>query len=128
MKILKILTKLYYYGNMPIKICRNTIFSTLTNDLFDIYCLHKENKEIWESLNKKYVVEDASTKKFGIENYLHFQMIDNKDVQSQINEYHKLQKYLKNKDIKLQEEFIARYLIEKLRESWDNYKQQLKHK
>ena len=35
---------------------------------------------------------------------------------------------LKNENIKLQEEFVVRALIEKLSELWRNYKQSLKHK
>ena len=29
------------------KVCRHTILSTLSNELFDIYCSYKEAKEIW---------------------------------------------------------------------------------
>ncbi|XP_017984249.1 PREDICTED: uncharacterized protein LOC108663584 [Theobroma cacao] len=55
-------------------------------------------------------------------------MIDDKDIKSQINEYHKLVDDLKAEKINLQEEFVAGLLIEKLPESWNGYKQQLKHK
>ncbi|WRX23638.1 hypothetical protein QQP08_016125 [Theobroma cacao] len=54
-------------------------------------------------------------------------MTDDKDIKSQINKYHKLVDDLKVEKINLQEEFIARLLIEKLLESWNGYKQQLKH-
>ncbi|XP_017979829.1 PREDICTED: uncharacterized protein LOC108662774 [Theobroma cacao] len=55
-------------------------------------------------------------------------MTDEKDIKSQINEYHKLVDDLKAEKINLQEEFVAGLLIEKLPESWNGYKQQLKHK
>lgn len=45
----------------------------------------------------------------------------------QINNYHKLLKDLKSKNITLLEEFFVGLLIEKLPSSWYNYKQQLKH-
>lgn len=45
----------------------------------------------------------------------------------QINNYHKLLKDLKSKNITLLEEFVVGLLIEKLPSSWYNYKQQLKH-
>ena len=41
------------------KVCRNTILSTLSNDLFNVYCPYKEAKQIWESMNKKYTTEDV---------------------------------------------------------------------
>ena len=41
------------------KVCRHTIISTLSNDLFDVYCSYKESKEIWDSMILKYTAEDA---------------------------------------------------------------------
>jgi len=41
------------------KVCRHTMFSELSNDLFDVYCSYKEAKEIWYSLILKYTVEDV---------------------------------------------------------------------
>lgn len=43
-------------------------------------------------------------------------MIKDKDIKIQINEYNKLP-----------DEFVLELLIEKLHQSWTNYKQQLKH-
>ena len=43
---------------------RHGILSTLTNELFDIYCQYKVAKEIWDSLTKKYIVEDTGTEKY----------------------------------------------------------------
>ena len=55
-------------------------------------------------------------------------MVDNKDINLQINEYHKLLEELKAEKIELPEHFVAGLLIEKLPDSWSEYKQQLKHK
>src|SRR5262245_15200813 len=55
-------------------------------------------------------------------------MTKDKDIKKQINEYHKLLKELRVKNITLQDEFVAGMLIEKLPESWKDYKQQLNHK
>ena len=38
------------------KQARNIILSTLTNELFDVYCQYKVAKEIWDVLTKKYIV------------------------------------------------------------------------
>ena len=32
------------------KVCRHPIFTTLSNNLFDVYCAYKEAKVIWESM------------------------------------------------------------------------------
>ena len=41
------------------KVCRHTVISTLSNDLFDVYCSYKEVLEIWDSMVTKYTAEDA---------------------------------------------------------------------
>ncbi|KAK7287237.1 hypothetical protein RIF29_00393 [Crotalaria pallida] len=115
----------WIYAN---KVCRHTIISTLSNDLFDVYCSYKEAKEIWNSLNLKYTAEDAGKQKFVIGNYYKWEMLEEKDIKQQINEYHKLLEDLKGENITLPEAFVAGLLIEKLPESWKDYKQQLKHK
>ena len=55
-------------------------------------------------------------------------MVDDKEIKGQINEYYKLLEDLKAKMIVLEEEFVAGLLIEKLFESWNDYKNQFKHK
>ena len=41
------------------KVCRHIIISTLSNDLFDVYCIYKEASQIWESMITKYTAEDV---------------------------------------------------------------------
>lgn len=79
-------------------------------------------------MNLKYTAEDAGKQKFVIGNFYRWEMVEDKDIKQQINEYHKLLEELKAENINLQEEFVAGILIEKLPESWNDYKQQLKHK
>ena len=55
-------------------------------------------------------------------------MVDYKDNNNQINEYHMLLENLKTENINLPKEFVSRILIEKLSDLWSVYKQQLKHK
>lgn len=50
-------------------------------------------------------------------------MVDNKDIKTQINEYHKLLEDMKVKNIKLHEGFVDGILIEKLLNLWSDYKQ-----
>ncbi|XP_060964774.1 uncharacterized protein LOC133033727 [Cannabis sativa] len=77
------------------KVCRHTILSTLSNDLFDVYCSYKEAKEIWNSMIAKYTDEDVGKQKFMVGNLDRWRMEDNKDIKVQINEYHKLNEDLK---------------------------------
>ncbi|GAU51024.1 hypothetical protein TSUD_283680 [Trifolium subterraneum] len=110
------------------RVCRCTILSTLSNELFDVYCSYKEAKDIWESMAAKYTAEDAGKQKFVIGNYYRWEMVEDKDIKAQINEYHKLLEGLKAENITLPDAFVAGVLIEKLPQSWKDYKNQLKHK
>ena len=110
------------------KVCRHTMLSALSNDLFDVYCSYKEAKEIWDSLILKYTAEDVVRQRFVIGKYYRWEMIEVKDIKIQINEYHKLLEDIKAENIVLPDEFVSELLIEKLPQSWTDYKQQLKHK
>jgi len=63
-----------------------------------------------------------------IENYHRWEMIKDKDIKIQINEYHKLLEDIIVESIALPDEIVFKLLIEKLLQSWIDYKQQLKHK
>jgi len=115
----------WIYAN---KVCHHTMLSALSNDLFDVYCSYKEAKEIWDSLILKYTVEDVVRQRFIIGKYYLWEMIEDKDIKIQINEYHKLLEDNKAENIVLLDEFVSELLIEKLLQSWTDYKQQLKHR
>ncbi|XP_019237690.1 PREDICTED: uncharacterized protein LOC109217859 [Nicotiana attenuata] len=55
-------------------------------------------------------------------------MKDDKEMNVQINEYQKLLEDLKAEGMSLPEKFAAGVLIEKLHDSWSDYKNNLKHK
>jgi len=76
----------------------------------------------------KYTAEDVARQRFVIGNYYDWEMIEDKDIKIQINEYHKLLEDIKAENILLLDEFVLELLIEKLSLSYTNYKQQLKHR
>ena len=59
---------------------------------------------------------------------MNFVMSAEKDISSQIHEYHVLIDDLKNENITPPGAFVAGALIEKLPDSWKDYKKELKHK
>ena len=79
-------------------------------------------------MNKKYILENAGTRKYAIGNFRNFQMTEDKDVSSQIHDYHLLINDLAIEDIKLPQPFVAGYLVETLLKSWKDYKNNMKHK
>ena len=59
----------------------------LTDSLYEVYRNKKTAKELWESLDHKYKTEDAGSKKFVVECFLDFKMVDSKIVISQVQEF-----------------------------------------
>ena len=59
--------------------------------------------------------------KFVVRNYK-WEMVENKDTKLQINENHKLLEELRVVKIKLPQQFVVELLIEKLLDSWSDYK------
>ena len=55
-------------------------------------------------------------------------MTEDRDVSSQIHDYHLLINDLVIEDIKLPEPFVANYLAETLTKSWKDYQNNMKHK
>ena len=47
----------------------------------------------------KYTIEDVGKQKFVVENYYKWEMVGNKDIKLQINEYHKLMEELRAEKI-----------------------------
>ena len=73
-------SKAWTYAN---KVCRHTILTTLSNELFDVYCVYKEAKVIWESMLRKYTIEDVGKKIFFLGNYYKWEMVEIKDIKLQ---------------------------------------------
>ena len=55
-------------------------------------------------------------------------MTENRDVSSQIHDYHLLINDLVIEDIKLPKPFVTSYLVETLPKSWKDYKNNMKYK
>ncbi|GJT15063.1 hypothetical protein Tco_0873769 [Tanacetum coccineum] len=67
-------------------VCRGLILNGMSDSLFDIYQNIKSSKELWDTLEAKYMVEDASSKKFLISYFTNCKMTDSRPVMEQYNE------------------------------------------
>ncbi|GKF75127.1 hypothetical protein Tco_0224571 [Tanacetum coccineum] len=67
-------------------VCRGLILNGKSDSLFDIYQNVKSSKELWDSLEAKYMAEDASSKKFLVSNFINYKMTDSRSVLEQYNE------------------------------------------
>ncbi|GJV33432.1 zinc finger, CCHC-type containing protein [Tanacetum coccineum] len=67
-------------------VCRGLILKGMSDLLFDIQQIVESRKELWDSLEAKYMAEDASSKKFLVSNFTNYKITDSRPVMEQHNE------------------------------------------
>ncbi|GJS10359.1 zinc finger, CCHC-type containing protein [Tanacetum coccineum] len=77
-------------------IYRGHILNGMSDHLFDIYQNVESAKELWDSLESKYMVDDASSKKFFVSNFNNYKMVDSRPAMEQFNELLRILKYFKH--------------------------------
>ena len=95
-------------------LCRNYVLNGLDNTLYNVYCTKQTAKELWDSLNKKYKIEDTGIKKFVVDRFLEFLMVDSKTVISQVQELQVILHEIHAEGMSLSESFQVAAIIEKL--------------
>lgn len=93
---------------------RNYIMNSLADALYNIYSTMKTAKELWESLDRKYKTENAGAKKFLVDRFLGYKMVDSKTVISQVQELQVILHEIHAEGMVLSETFQVAAIIEKL--------------
>ncbi|GJZ13450.1 zinc finger, CCHC-type containing protein [Tanacetum coccineum] len=109
-------------------VCRGLILNGMSGPLFDIYQNVESFKELWDSLEAKYMAEDASSKKFLVSNFINYKMIDSRLVLEQYNELHGILGRFTQHKMNIDEAIQVSCIIDKLPPSWKDFKHTLKHK
>ncbi|XP_052188980.1 uncharacterized protein LOC127799207 [Diospyros lotus] len=103
--------------------------SGLADPLYNVYCTtYATSKQLWETLEKKYKLEDAGTKKFLVGKFLDYKIVDTKLVVNQMEELQIIISDLHSEGLVINEPFQVAAVIEKLPPSWKDFKNYLKHK
>nr|GEX50386.1 zinc finger, CCHC-type [Tanacetum cinerariifolium] len=105
-------------------ICRGHILISMSDSLFDVYTNVESAKELWDSLESKYMAEDSSSKKFLVSNFNNYKMVDSRPVMEQYNDF--IGKYIQH-GLKMDESVSDSSIIDKLPLSWKDFKHTLKH-
>nr|KAJ0201746.1 hypothetical protein LSAT_V11C600333100 [Lactuca sativa] len=108
-------------------ICHGHILNGMSNSLFDIYQNFEFAKELWDSLESKYVVEDASSKKFIVSNFMGYKMVDSMPVMEQFYEMLRILGQFAQHNLKMDEAISVDVNIDKLPPCWKDFKHNLKH-
>nr|GEY17179.1 zinc finger, CCHC-type [Tanacetum cinerariifolium] len=108
-------------------ICRGHILNGMSDSLFDVYTNAESAKELWDSLESKYMAEDFSSKKFLVSNFNNYKMVDSRTVMEQYNELFRILGQYIQHGLKMDEFISVSSIIDKLPPSWKNFKHTLKH-
>ncbi|KAK1413802.1 hypothetical protein QVD17_35585 [Tagetes erecta] len=109
-------------------ICRGHILNGMSDSLFDIYQNVESAKELWDSLEEKYMAEDASSKKFLVGNFINYKMVESRPVMEQYHELLRILGQFSQYEMKMDDSISVGIIIEKLPPSWKDCKHHLKHK
>nr|GEX01531.1 zinc finger, CCHC-type [Tanacetum cinerariifolium] len=100
----------------------------MSDSIFDIYQNAEYAKALWESLESKYMAEDASVTKFLVSNFINYKMVDTKPVMEQYHEMLRILGQYTQHNLMMDEAISVAVIIDKLSPSWKEFKHGLKHK
>nr|KAJ0197979.1 hypothetical protein LSAT_V11C700346810 [Lactuca sativa] len=93
----------------------------------DYICRGHILNELWDSLESKYMAEDASSKKFLVSNFMSYKMIDSRPVMEQFHEMLRILGQFTQHNLKMDEAIYVAVIIDKLPPYWKEFKHNLKH-
>ena len=103
-------------------LCHNYILNGLDNTLYNVYCAFNTARELWESLDKKYKIEDAGLKKFVVGKFLDYKMLDSKTMIIQVQDLQVILHDIHAEGMSFSESFQLAAIIEKLPPIWKEFK------
>ena len=99
-------------------ICRGHILNGMSDSLFDVYQNVESAKALWESLESKYMAEDASATKFLVGNFMNYKMVDTRPVMEQFHEMLRILGQITQHNLLMDEAISVAVIIDKLPPSW----------
>lgn len=99
----------------------------MSDALFDIHSESLCAKVSWDTLELKYINEDASSKKFLVSDFNNYKMEDSRSVTEQYNELLGIYVQFKLHRMNTDKSLVVSTIIEKLPPSWKDFKHNLKH-
>ncbi|XP_035845168.1 uncharacterized protein LOC118491467 [Helianthus annuus] len=107
-------------------ICRGHILNEMSNALFDFYQNTESAKQRWDSLESKYMAEDASSKKFLVSNFFNYKIVDSRPIMEQYNELLHILGQFSQPDMNMDESIVVSTIIDKFPPLWKDFKHTLK--
>ena len=102
--------------------------SVLGENIVDAYASIDNGKDMWDALEAKFGVSDASTELYIMEQFYDYRMTEERSVVEQAHEIQSFARELEHFNCILPDKFIAGGIITKLPPTWRNVATSLKHK
>ncbi|GAB2224104.1 hypothetical protein Droror1_Dr00004851 [Drosera rotundifolia] len=103
-------------------ICRLNILNSLSDLLFDQYAKKFGTaKELWEELQLIYLNEEHGSRVSLVKKYLEFQMVEQKSVLHQVQEFHEIANSIIAAGMFVEEKFHVNVILCKLPPSWKGF-------
>ena len=96
--------------------------------LYKIYQPSKTSKALWNALTTKYKTQNISLKKFIVDKFMDYKMVDSKPVTAKLHELQIIIHELEAEGHMVGELFLVEAITGKLPPSWRDYRNYLKHK
>ncbi|XP_023751273.1 uncharacterized protein LOC111899652 [Lactuca sativa] len=108
-------------------ICKGHILNGMSDALFDIHSEALCAKELWDTIELKYITKDASSKKFLVSDFNNYKMEDSRSVTERYDELLDIYDQFKLHRMDMDESIVVSTIIDKLHPSWKDFKHNLKH-
>ncbi|KAK2650063.1 hypothetical protein Ddye_017552 [Dipteronia dyeriana] len=103
-------------------ICRRHILSCLSDNLYYQFSKKtKSAKELWEELKLVYLYEEFGTKRLQVKRYIEFQMVDEKPILEQVQEFNNIADSIVAAGMMIDDNFHVSVIISKLPPSWKDF-------
>ncbi|XP_010555875.1 PREDICTED: uncharacterized protein LOC104825272 [Tarenaya hassleriana] len=109
-------------------VCCGHILNGMSDELFDVYQHIDTAKALWDSLEAKYVSDDASSKRFLVSSFNSYKMVDSRSVMEQFHELQRILSQFVQHKLQMDEAIKVSSIVDKLPPSWKDVKRSLKHK
>jgi hypothetical protein len=104
------------------------LLSVLGENIVVVYASIDNGKDMWDALEAKFGVSDASTELYIKEQFYDYRMTDGRSVVEQAHEIQSFAREFEHFNCMLRNKFVAEGIITKLPPSWRNFATSLKHK